>query len=172
MLFRILTGVNMQKTHFLEIASLDFSSFAYYDRRDWYLTSSGGCSRCGLVRFGLFAYFRCVFKRGFIYSCQKNVLNFEPKRGFFVQNRKPHRNCRKTATRKRWETANRTRNRILRGPKPQTALETAFKRCRNRNPQSTAPPPQNIVYYFQISGILILLFRPTDPIFSSTCPVN
>ena len=44
----------------------------------------GGCSRCGLVRFGLSAYIKCVFKCGFIYPCQKNILNCEPKRGFFV----------------------------------------------------------------------------------------
>ena len=29
--------------HFLEIASLDFANFAYFDRWDWYLTNSSDC---------------------------------------------------------------------------------------------------------------------------------
>ena len=44
------------------------------------------------------------------------------------------------------KAANRTRNRILSGSKPQTALETAFQRCRNRNPQNTAPPHRLFCY--------------------------
>ena len=56
-----------EKTHFLEIASLDFSSFAYYDRQAWYLTTSGG--RCSKEKFLLwyFAYWRRQYVKKFIF---------------------------------------------------------------------------------------------------------
>ena len=30
--------------HFLEIASLDFTDFAYFNRQEWYVADPGGCS--------------------------------------------------------------------------------------------------------------------------------
>ena len=67
--------------HFLEIASLDFTNFAYFNRQEWYLADLGGCSLQKKIIVSFLAYES--LSPNYFFVSKFNILTFTQK-FFFV----------------------------------------------------------------------------------------